>query len=312
MYLLNLPNYTIGDYFEEMLVGRHDNEKNSFFKSRLLSIKSNLIDAEKDYQSLAIEKRLYTILEQETISISADVDLEDEIPRTISATEMEKVYSNYLVDKPDSQKIGRKVYDSILSNTYCNLCPYCSHREVKTVDHYLPKTKFVSYVITPINLLPCCSDCNKEKLDHYELIEDKMLIHPYFDVVDNLPWLKCKVNEELWPITFSYEVSEDITDPVLKSRLKYQFKLLNLGKLYADNATREFNKRVKSLVKEYNSDPSQNAMAFFDDNIESYQFENANSWQTKMFEALKGSKWFIEDALPVVYRFYLTGTNDSS
>ncbi|MED4174901.1 HNH endonuclease signature motif containing protein [Halalkalibacterium halodurans] len=304
IHLLKRPIYSIENYYEDMLKGRHDNEKNNFLKTRLLSIKSKLIDEENTYQYLAEKKELYTISELDTISIPTIKELGDSIPKTINAAEMEKVYTNFLVDKQDSKKIGRKVYDSILSNTYYNLCPYCSHREAKTVDHYLPKSKFIHFAVTPINLVPCCSDCNKDKLDDYNLIEEKMLIHPYFDEISLIDWLKCEVNEKIWPITFSYQVSNTITDSVLKSRINYQFKLLNLGKLYADNAAREFNKRVKSLVKEYNSNPSDKAMDFLNDNYESYYSENTNSWQTKMFEALKSSRWFIGEALPNLQSFY--------
>ncbi|GAB1804611.1 HNH endonuclease [Priestia megaterium] len=305
MYLLQSPMYSIDSYFEEMLVGRHDNQKNLFLKTRLLAVKSKLVDAENEYQTLAEKKELHNLLEQETIGLPPTMKSDDSVPKFITAAEMEKVYSNFLVDKPDSKKIGRRVYDAILSNTYYNLCPYCSHREVKTVDHYLPKSKFVSYAITPINLVPCCSDCNKDKLDNYNLNEEEMLIHPYFDDISSVNWLNCKVNENIWPITFSYGISKNIHTSALQSRLEYQFKLLNLGKLYADNATREFNKRVKSLIKEYNSNPSKNALDFLADNYESYCLENPNSWQTKMFEALIHSKWFITAALPELQNFYL-------
>ncbi|MBJ7570898.1 hypothetical protein JG789_06730 [Bacillus halotolerans] len=304
MYLLNLPKYTIKDYFEDFLDGRHDNSKNNYIKTRLLAAKSIFIDAEKNYQELATGKLLHTIDDHDIIAIPNNVKLDNKIPRIINASDMEKAYTNFLVDKPMSQKIGRKVYESILSNTTHNLCPYCSHRDVKTVDHYLPKAKYISYAITPLNLLPCCSDCNKDKLDSHSLIEENMLIHPYFDDISQIDWLECRVIENSWPISFAYEVSDDITDLILKSRIMYQFKLLNLGKLYADNATREFNKRVKSLLKEYNSNPSNKALDFINDNLESYLYDNPNSWQTKLFKALKKSKWFAEDALPKLQKFY--------
>ncbi|MYL47809.1 hypothetical protein GLV94_19415 [Virgibacillus halodenitrificans] len=305
MYYLQMPKYSIKDYFEKMLKGRHNNEKNDFIKTRLLAVQSKLIDEESAYQSLAEKKELYSISEQDTISIPTDILLDDSIPQIINATEMEKVYSNFLVDNPESNKMGRKVYNSILSNAYFNLCPYCSHREVKTVDHYLPKSKFISFAVTPINLLPCCSDCNKDKLDDYNLEPEKMLIHPYFDDISSIDWLECRVNENILPITFSYEVSDSITDSVLKSRITNQFELLSLGKLYADNATREFNKRVKSLINEYRSNQTNKAMDFLNDNYESYLFDNKNSWQTKMFKALKESRWFLNDALPNLHNVYL-------
>lgn len=304
MYLLKLPRYKIEDFYEEMLEGRHNNTKNQFLRSRLLSVHSFLQDAQSNYETLAKNQQLYTIQENETINIPSNVELEESIPRTITIKEMEKVYTNFLVEKPDSIKIGRKVYDSILTNTYYNLCPYCSHRDVKTVDHYLPKTKFASFSITPLNLLPSCSDCNKDKLDNYNLQEDKMLIHPYFEDIRNQTWLYCEVVDYTWPITFSYSVSESISDAILKSRINYQFELLKLGKLYADNATREFNNRVKLLVKEYKSNPSNKALDFINSNLETYKIENPNSWQTKMFEALKTSTWFLETALESLQPYY--------
>lgn len=304
MYLLGSPSYKIEDFFDELLNGRHNNLKNSFLKTRLIAIKFPLIEAQNEYQRLGRDKLLHSLSVQETINIPAAIELEEGIPRTISVSEMEKVYSNYLVDDPKSEKIGRKVYNSILANTYHNLCPYCSHREVKTVDHYFPKSKFAPYAITPINLLPSCSDCNKDKLDDYNLEEETMYIHPYFDDLRNLDWLECIVVKETWPITFSYSVSSDIEDEVLKSRIRFQFTKLKLSELYSDNATREFNKRVKSLVKEYTSNPSNNAIDFLDSNIDSYRNENKNSWQSKMFEALRNSKWFLQSALPNLERFY--------
>lgn len=305
MYFLNLPIYKIEDFYEELLEGRRDNEKNHFLKTRLLSIKSVLEDAQTHYEKLGRDGLLHTILENETISIPTDVRLKSDITKSgVSRGEMEKVYSNFLVDKPDSKKIGRTVYNSILSNTYYNLCPYCSHREVKTVDHYLPKAQFASFAITPSNLLPCCSDCNKDKLDSYILEEDRMLIHPYFDDIRSQNWLNCKVVESTWPITFYYFVSGEIVNSSLKSRIEYQFNLLNLSKLYADNATREFNYRVKLLIKEYNLNPANKAMEFIDNNIETYKSEGLNLWQTQMFEALKSSNWFLEAALPELQTYY--------
>lgn len=305
MYLLDKPRLSVENFYKDILYNRHNNEKNQFLITRLLLIEQQLIEEEKKYNVLASTQELYSITEQRTISIDNSIELNENFPRQISSKEMQKVYNDYLVDKPGSSKIGRKVYNSIFSNTYYSLCPYCSHREVKTLDHYLPKSKFILHVVNPLNLLPSCSDCNKEKLNDLTLSKDKMLIHPYFDDVSNVDWLACEVEESTWPVTFTYKVSENITNTNLKSRIDYQFKLLNLNKLYADNATREFYKRVKLLIKEFNSNPSNKAMDFINDNYESYRYENTNSWQTKMFEALGNSEWFIEEALPNLESYYL-------
>lgn len=295
---MNSPETSLEEFFDDLLQGRHDNTKNLMMITRLKAIKNDLITAEMHYQELGDNNLLHTIKEIDEIVIPVDAHLDKDVPRLVSDREMEKVYTNFFVDKPNSKKIGRRIYERILANAYYNLCPYCSQREVKTLDHYLPKSKFITYTITPVNLLPSCSDCNKLKLDNYTPSESKMIIHPYFEDLSHEKWLGCNVVENIWPITFSYSISNDVEDSILHSRLKYHFELFELSELYADNASREFNNRLKSLIKEYDSDPGKKALEFLKDNLESYEAENQNSWQTKMFDALINSKWFLEEALP--------------
>lgn len=305
MYLLELTPYSVDYFVEEMLVGRHDNEKNKYLKTRFLSIIPKLIDEEKKYQELARNEKLHQITKHDSISLHLKGQLNGSIPQIITSAEMSKLYSSFFVGERKSTSKSREVYNAIMANTSHNLCPYCSHRDVKTVDHYLPKSKYTLLSIVPANLLPCCSDCNKDKGEDVQLTKNKMLIHPYFDKVEHLDWLNCEVVKNEWPITFTYAVSDDIEDDTLKARIAYQFNLLKLDVLYADNATREFNKRVKTLVNEYNSQPENNALTFIEDNIESYKLENKNSWQTKMFEALKKSDWFQVEVLPQLEEEYV-------
>lgn len=304
MYLLNKPKYSIGDYFEDILKGRHDNKKNDLLITRLLLIKSQLINMEELYNSLGEKSELYNMPQEDIIYIPVTSMTCDSIPDNVNSSQMMKVYDQFLVDKPDSVKVGRKVYNSILLSANNNLCPYCSHRDVKTIDHYLPKSKFSYFTVTPVNLIPSCSDCNKDKLDNHSLTEGKMLLHPYYDDINSIDWLECEVNKNIWPITFSYKTSNNIPNTVLKSRINHQFYLLGLDKLYADNATREFYKRVRSMIREYNSNTKNNIYDFLNDNYESYNYENPNSWQTKMFKALKDSEWFIEEALTNLQDYY--------
>src|SRR5262245_19880217 len=76
-------------------------------------------------------------------------------------SEMVAVYDNRLVKKTAP---GRRIYDKIFTSAPNDKCPLCGHRNVKTLDHYLPKALFPALTVTPINLIPACSDCNKAKL----------------------------------------------------------------------------------------------------------------------------------------------------
>lgn len=219
MKKLKNPEFKLNEFYDELLKGRHNNTKNKFLISRLTIVKEFLISKEAEYQELAITKSMHLISEHQEIIIVNPISETEEMVE-ITADEMEKVYTEFLVESPDSTKKGREIYKKILKNTLFGICPYCSEREVKTVDHYFPKSKFISFVVTPINLLPCCTDCNKEKLDYHNNQENKMLIHPYFDDLRSIEWLECKVLEDIWPISFEYEVCKTIHDEILKLRIE--------------------------------------------------------------------------------------------
>lgn len=49
------------------------------------------------------------------------------------------------------------------SNEFRDKCHYCGINMVDTFDHYLPKSLFPEYSVMPINLFPCCAQCNRKK-----------------------------------------------------------------------------------------------------------------------------------------------------
>ncbi|MER2226621.1 MAG: HNH endonuclease signature motif containing protein [Carnobacterium sp.] len=366
MYPIEFPNYSLEDFFDEMIASKQGTAYN-FLKGRLTLIKNQLIEKENEYVELTSSKSdsgLYDIEENTKILISdkesignimklsknisqeelinllnekklssifQETKLDEmslvEIKSTLNNTSikealnlitdsnlknilsyidseaMKKVYEKYLVNTKESQNIGRKVYEHVMLLSENNLCPYCLQGTVSTVDHYLPKAYFIEYAITPINLLPCCFDCNKNKKDTRLLQEDKMFINPYFDNLKDTRWLGCKVNEH-WPITFTYYVREDIEDDILKERLKTHFRNLKLGSLYASNAVTYFRGRIKEIVNEYNSNDLKPPIESLRSSKESIEDYNLNSWEAKIYEALLNSNWFLEIAIEELQEKY--------
>lgn len=49
--------------------------------------------------------------------------------------------------------------DGVLDDT----CPNCDKDSVESFDHLLPQTKFPEFSDHPLNLMPCCSECNERK-----------------------------------------------------------------------------------------------------------------------------------------------------
>jgi hypothetical protein len=75
---------------------------------------------------------------------------------------------------------GRRVYDALILLAK-GVCPLCGQRTVSTLDHHLPSSKFPSLAVTPCNLVPACSDCNKQKQALIPRKAEEQTFHPYFD-----------------------------------------------------------------------------------------------------------------------------------
>lgn len=215
---------------------------------------------------------------------------------------MTGAYEDYLVK--DSDGIGRNIYDELLLLADSGTCPYCLVGNVTTLDHYLPKAEYISYSITPINLIPSCVDCNTNKSDEIYDTGEKLLINAYFEDITNVNWLDAEVVEK-FPITFNFSVNNNIQSDVLKSRLKRQFEKLQLESRYGKVASRCFRIRVKSIVMEYNSGGLEAVKKKLESDKSSAEFYNLNSVEAKVYESLLNSNWFMqEDTLDSITAYY--------
>jgi hypothetical protein len=87
---------------------------------------------------------------------------EKEIDNCVTTEEMSRLYKGHF---SRMKSPSRHMYDAIMTSSWKGFCPLCSHRQVTTLDHYLPKSLYPIFAVTPLNLIPSCSDCNKAKLN---------------------------------------------------------------------------------------------------------------------------------------------------
>lgn len=148
---------------------------------------------------------------------------------------------------------GRKYYDKLIIASPYGICPLCSHREVTTLDHHLPKAEYPRLSVVPINLVPACSDCNKSKLVRYPTKPEQETLHPYFDNIENDLWLTATVNQTT-PPTIQYQVTPPAAcEQLLADRVKFHFGSLLLAKLYSTQAAVELVQINLSLVNLHNT-----------------------------------------------------------
>ncbi|MDF0607209.1 HNH endonuclease [Neisseriaceae bacterium TC5R-5] len=103
-------------------------------------------------------------------------------------------------------KPGRDYYDSLRGLAPLGICPFCGIGQVSTLDHFLPKAYYPEFSILPINLIPACADCNKNK-GAQKIEEHTQTLHPYFEgnIIETVQWMFAEVNEST-PVTVRYFV----------------------------------------------------------------------------------------------------------
>ena len=247
-------------------------------KTRLESIESDVVAAARSYAGRGQRGTLYRF------PSLADVR------GVISGDEMRDVYKGRMAAKKSA---GRPFYDRIKGAPPHDRCPLCRVRRVWTLDHYLSQKDFPILAVSPMNLIPACSDCNKAKGFKLARKASDQFLHPYFDDITRAQWLRARVNE-IRRGTLEYYVQGPRTWTSDKhERLEYHFDKLNLNKLYKSHASEELSGRRKLLIPVFNRRGPAGIRAHMTQQWNDSRVVNGkNSWRTVMFATLAENDWF--------------------
>jgi len=257
------------------------NFRDEIFKNKLINSIDDIVTYTIDYEEKMLDKNIH------------NMTVHDEL-NDLSKDDLLKVYKDKMAKKGQP---GRKYYDKYMSIPEYDICPYCGQRVVSTLDHYLPKSKYISLVVTPTNLIPACQDCNKAKSDKSIENLDEATINPYFDDLGKDIWLTGEIIKSN-DFIMTYKVSKPINwSQELYKRVKNHFKLFNLNKLYSSHAAQELVMVKRKMLRLYNNIGPEAVMKDLKENIDAYSYR-LNSWQVAMYRELLNDSWFINDWLP--------------
>ncbi|OOQ56660.1 HNH endonuclease [Mucilaginibacter pedocola] len=251
--------------------------KNPKKKARMAACAPLIIQAEQELDTKVTKGLVYTIAHETLVNGNVSVD------------ELKYVYTGQMVDHAN----GRVHYDKLILSAPFDLCPLCAHRDVTTLDHYLPKAKYPRLSVVPINLIPACKDCNTGKLMDYPKTPDEETLHPYYDDIDADRWLKMRVLQTN-PISVEFYVSRPAGwSDLLFKRVEGHFKSFGLKKLYATQAGRELVGIKKQLIGIYGKRQKQAAVKkFLLDMARSKADVHLNIWQVVFYNGLAEDNWF--------------------
>lgn len=212
----------------------------------------------------------------------------DGIDGLVTTAEMERVYKNTFV-----KSVGtRELYGTLKSAPENDICPLCSQRTVSQLDHHLPQSAHPALTVTPLNLVPACSECNKTKLATEAGHAGEQTFHPYFEDADDARWLFATVQETNPAALIFYPEPPDYWDDVKAERIRWHFGTYKLAELYASHAAVELNDIKYGLQKMAERNPPEAISEHLQSVAESRAAAHANSWRTATYEALAASEWF--------------------
>lgn len=245
--------------------------------ARLRAAAPTVGTAEADYRRLGSAAQLY------------EINAEPNVGGHVSTDEMIKLYKGTL---SRSNSRSRHYYDSLKLSAPNDICPLCCQRVVKTLDHYLPKTGHPALAVTPLNLVPACSDCNKHKLDRIAANAREQTLHPYFDDVSSDRWLAAEVMESSPPAAVYFVRAPATWDAVLRDRLTVHFQTFGLGELYAAQSGAEMVSIRYALAEASSAGGADGVMKFLQQQARARSRADQNSWVAVLYAALSESMWF--------------------
>lgn len=277
--LTGKPSFLVKDVFNACVSSF---QKDSI-KIHYNSIRSNVILESQRLEMLFASKNPHVIISNLTLGT---------IP--VTKDDMIALYDEKLVKSVK----GRPYYDKIMVLASNGKCPYCGVRNVKTLDHFMAKSIYPIFSVTPINLLPCCSDCNKEKksIKYTSYIDTP--INPYFDDYNNDEWLFADFTISNNRPIFNYFTNRPLTWSIADfQKINNHCNVLGLYNLYQIEANSEFVGILHKLKKyKHNGDPIK-LKSYFEDMHLSYKDVDKNSYQTAMYRCLMTNYTKIYDIL---------------
>lgn len=251
--------------------------RNQNLKARLTSVEPNIVAAADAFEAAVSATMLHTVVPQHNVG------------GVVTKEEMSAVYTQRMA-KQDAP--GRPIYDRLLAAPTFGRCPLCGQRMVTTLDHHLPKGHYPALAVVPVNLVPACGDCNKNKIDAVPQNEEDQTLHPYYDDVEGDPWLYAKVVEGTPPALTFFVDPPDCWEEVKSERVRYHFKLFKLDVLYASHAAEELLNIRYSLKNLFEQAGSEGVRRHLLENAQSREVVCMNSWQTAMYKALAVNDWY--------------------
>lgn len=220
------------------------------------SDEADLKTAIRRYRYGGIE-RGHDITDDEIIEIIALYDRYEEVQGAarddfkgdkLAASLRETIHAAY--DKTQEGRTLFPIRELLFRNV--ELCPICGIGAADELDHHLPQSIFKPLAIHTRNLVPMCHACNHAKLAGFGDDELSGFLHPYYEVLPDLDFLRAtvEIRDNGLSVSFAIDVSTALPEGY-GDRLAGQFKSLDLDARYQREVNAYISSHAASLHLNY-------------------------------------------------------------
>lgn len=182
MFYLQKPNFTISDTYPTCIALVSDDD----IRAYLEKLSPWVYLYAKVYDIFAHQKKLNRLIKPVFFTPAHHKNNEWLV----------KLYYYYLAKSTtkynkEAYSFYQKIFNYETEATVRRCC-YCNSNKIDALDHFLPESKYYGLSVNPMNLVPSCDHCNESKggYEPEHLNESTVLIHPYYDDILNITWLK--------------------------------------------------------------------------------------------------------------------------
>ncbi|WP_375404857.1 HNH endonuclease [uncultured Amnibacterium sp.] len=188
---------------------------------------------------------------------------------------------------------ARRYYNRLMKAPLLRRCPYCYDRQVSEIDHYLPRSSFARLAVVPLNLVPLCHGCNKQKLNYAPSPSRPPLLHPYFDFAESEQWIGSSLDEDNFVTTFYVNVPAP-WDEDTRKRVENHFEVMKLGQFWSGSAAVYFSTVWARLLRIYRASGVFAVQDYLLEEAELVVEGHAEPWKFALLMAWAESEWFCE------------------
>lgn len=257
-------SYNSFEFHENVVDSKYNKSKDPTYKDRINALNSDIQEQFEDYDKKFKENNLASLS-----------------PKMISPNQKKDLIALYNY----SAKPFKILYDELTTGenkTRQPICPFCTINNSNTLDHLIPKSEFAEFSDHPVNLMPCCSECNSKKASTWRTGNIRKYLNLYLDDLPDLQYLfpNLSIDGATLRVEFFVENRYNIDKDLFK-KIQNHYNDLNLCarfSLNSDNVITELKNLLKSF--QHNIEKEEMKKLIIENEKKNCKFYGFNYWKS--------------------------------